>query len=73
MHGGFLVLIARDVRRFADLIVYLALAHMLFGATMVFIDLRAGLPPLWILGEGPLVFAAGALTWVLVRAVRRAL
>ena len=72
VHGGLLLLVARDVQRFVDIIMYLALAHMLFGATMLFIDLHAGMPPLWTAGEGPLILGAGGLMWVLVRSVRRA-
>ena len=72
MHGGLMLLVARDVRRFADIIFYLAVAHLLFGVMMVFIDIHAGLPALWVALEGPVVIAAGALTWVLLRAVRRA-
>ena len=71
IYGGLLVLLARDVRRFAPVIVYLAVTGLAFGVVMIGVDFAAGMPHYWSVGEGPLVLV---LSWVilwLARGIRR--
>ena len=67
IHGGLYLAIARDVRRNASVLTYVACTNILFGVLMVAIDLKAGLPWLWILVEGPPVAGFGALLLILLR------
>lgn len=66
-HAGILWIVARDVRRYAALVTYVALALMAFGAVVLWIDIRAGLPWFWIAGEGPFTIVMGLAVLVLQR------
>ena len=68
-HAGLLWIVSRDVRRYAAIITYVAMALMVFGAVMLWIDIRAGLPWFWIAGEGPFTFGMGLAILVLQRRV----
>lgn len=65
-HGGLLVVLSTNVRRFRRVVVYVAAMNVLLGACLLGIDLSAGMPTWWILGEGPpiIVFGVGLL-WLL--------
>ena len=69
--GGLYLLLSTDVRRFRPVIIYTAWAAICFGLAMIVIDVRAGLPWKWILGEGPCVILAGAAILVLARRIRQ--
>ena len=69
IYGGLYLVVASDVRRFARVIVYLATVNIVFGLLMVAIDLHAGLPLYWILGEGPPVVAFGVILLLLLKSV----
>ena len=69
--GGLYLLLSTDVRRFRPVIVYSGWAAICFGLAMIVIDVRAGLPWSWTLGEGPLVALAGAAILILARRVQR--
>ncbi len=69
IYGGLYLVIARDVRRYAGVLAYLATMNIVFGALMVGVDLRAGMPWYWTVAEGPPVAAFGALLLVLLRSV----
>jgi hypothetical protein len=71
IHGGLAVLLSRDVRRFAPVIVYVAWAGLAFGALMIGVDLGAGMPLYWTLGEGPLIMSESALTLWLARGIQQ--
>ena len=64
-HAGLLWIASRDVRRYAAIITYIALAVMVFGTVMLWIDVRAGLPLFWIAGEGPFTIGMGLAILVL--------
>ncbi|MCP3961386.1 MAG: hypothetical protein GY719_26365 [bacterium] len=70
IHGGLYLVVASDVRRYAGVLKYLAAMNIVFGAAMVAIDLRAGLPWFWTLAEGPPVLAFGVLLLVLLRSFK---
>jgi len=71
-HAGVLWVVARDVRRYAALVTYLAAAFIAFGSVTLWIDIRAGLPWPWIAGEGPLGIAFGLAMLILQRKVPKA-
>ena len=70
-HGGLLLLVARDLRRYRGLLVYIIAMGFAFGACIIAIDLHAGLPLPWTLGEGPLIIVTAAIMALLLRAVPR--
>ncbi|MCH8805859.1 MAG: hypothetical protein IH986_07205 [Planctomycetes bacterium] len=66
IHGGVVLLAATDVRRYAGLIVYLAVAGVLFGIAILVIDIVSGMPAYWTVGEGPPILVIGAvILWLL--------
>ena len=69
IHGGLYVVVARDVRRHAPVIQFLAATAVLFGVLMLGIDLHAGLPWYWTFSEGPAVLSFGTLLLMLLRSV----
>jgi hypothetical protein len=72
IHGGMLLLASADVRRFAPLVTYLAIADGLFGFALVAIDLLAGLPWYWSASEGPIVIGTGiAILWLQSKLARQ--
>jgi hypothetical protein len=64
-HAGLLWIVARDVRRYAAIVIYVGLAFLVFGAVMLWIDIHAGLPWFWIAGEGPFTMGMGLAILVL--------
>jgi hypothetical protein len=50
-YGGLLLVLARDVERFAPVIRYQALAIMLFSAFGIFAGVRAGVPAIWVIAD----------------------
>ena len=71
IQGGLMIVLSRDVRRFAPVVVYVALAGIVFGVAMSAIDLGAGMPLYWTLGEGPSVVLLGWATLWLARGIQR--
>jgi hypothetical protein len=70
IQGGLVLVLARDVRRFAPVIVYVAWAGVVFGVIMIGVDAAAGMPLYWKVGEGPLVLVLGLITLWLARGIR---
>ena len=66
-HGCLLLVASRDVHRFRDIVVYIALMNIFFGCFVIGIDLHAGLPWFWTLGEGPPLVILGVWMFVLQR------
>ena len=65
MHGAVVLLVSFDVRRYRELIGWLAVLAMLFGGAMLAIDVAVGMPLWWILSEGPPLVVLGAvLLWL---------
>ncbi|MCX6898217.1 MAG: hypothetical protein NT105_05910 [Verrucomicrobia bacterium] len=65
-HGGLLWLLARDVRRHAAIIAYVAVAGIAFSVFILALDVSLGLPVWWILGEGPSVFVISLVVLALL-------
>jgi hypothetical protein len=68
-HGGLMLLVSLNVRRYASMVTYLAVMYVLLGLLLLAVDIHAGLPLPWILGEGPLISAVGLLMLYLHRFV----
>ena len=71
IHGGLYLAIARNLRRYAGILTYVASMNIVFGILMVGIDVSAGMPWYWTLGEGPPVLAFGVLQLWMLRSVPR--
>ena len=71
IYGGLLVLLARDLRRFAPVVVYLAVTGLAFGVVMIGVDFAAGMPRYWSVSEGPLVLVLSSVILWLARGIRR--
>ncbi len=65
--GGLLLVVSRDVRRNRATVAYMAVIAIVFGIAILGIDLHAGLPLAWVLGEGPPTFLLGVILLALVR------
>jgi len=70
-HGGLLLLIASDIRRYRTVLVYAIVMGVAFGVAIIAVDLHAGLPLTWTLGEGPMIIVAAVIMGLLLRAVPR--
>jgi hypothetical protein len=54
-YGGLLWICSLDVRRFAAIITYSAVAGVVFAVAVFVIDVRIGMPPSWTACEAPIV------------------
>lgn len=63
MHGGLLLVLSTDVRKYVELIGFVAIITVLAGLLLFLLARRTDLPLWWMLLEGP-VFAATGL-WYL--------
>lgn len=68
LHGILMLIVARDPVRYREIVDYLAFFNITFGALMLAIDLKVGMPWFWTLGEGPSIAVMGVLIGVLNRA-----
>jgi hypothetical protein len=68
-HGVLVLLVSRDPVYYRAIVSYLAVMNIAFGAMMLVIDLRAGLPAVWTLLEGPPIASLGVVLAVLNRSV----
>ena len=65
MHGALVFFVSLDVRRFLPIVYCLAVLGILFGFGMIVIDILIGFPMAWVMGEGPVIIALGAvLLWL---------
>lgn len=72
IHGGLLIVLATDVRRYAAVIRYVASVNALFGVLVTGIDLHAGMPWFWTVSEGPPILAVAVVQLWLLRSVETA-
>ena len=70
-HGALLLYISLDVRRYRPLIICLAGVGMIFGAFMLSLDIRLGMPVAWTVCEGPAVIVLDAAINALAYCVKR--
>jgi hypothetical protein len=71
LHGALLLYVSLDVRRFLPLIRFLAVLGIAFGLGMLALDWAVRMPLYWIIGEGPLIAAVGAVFLWLARRTER--
>jgi hypothetical protein len=72
-HGAIFVALSTDVRRYRRLALLLGVGDVVFGLLMLGIGLHAGLPAIWVWGEGPPTALIGLLVAVLARRVPESL
>lgn len=60
-HGALVLIVSRDVVRFAPIVRYLGVMNVVFGVIITSIDLHAGMPVMWAAVEGPPVIGVGFL------------
>ncbi len=68
-HGALLLLVSCNVRRYRPIVVFLAAMYLIFGVTLLFVDLHAGMPWYWTYGEWPPLILLGVVWLVLLRGV----
>ena len=71
IQGALLLVLARDLRRSAPVVVFMAWAGVAFGVAMIGIDLHAGMPAYWALLEGPAILLLAVLVLWLARGVQQ--
>ncbi len=68
MNGAVLLFVSRDVRRYAELIRYMASIAFAFGALTLGVDILEGMPLWWTIIEGPSIMAmTGVVFWLASR------
>lgn len=70
-HGVLMLLIAGEPIYYQRIVRYCGLMDVVFGATMLAIDLNAGMPWLWTLVEGPSLMGMGVLVLFLATRAKR--
>ena len=70
-HGGLLLVVSRDIRRYRGILVYVVAMGFAFGVSMIAVDLHAGLPLRWLVFEGPVIVVLSAAIGLLLRRVPR--
>lgn len=67
INGGLAIVVSLDVRRYAAVITYQAIAVIAFGILILVTDLSLGMPWWWTAGEGPFLAAFGLILLALQR------
>lgn len=63
LHGAVCLALALDVKRYLPMIRLVALYHVAFGIMLLGIDIQAGLPVWWTIGEGPMIALFALFIW----------
>jgi len=71
-HGGLLLLLSTDVRRYAVVLTYAAVTIVGFGVLAIAVDVWVGMPWWWTAGEGPFLVLFGIVLLALQARVRGA-
>lgn len=64
-HGVLMFVVARDLVRLAPIVRFIGVMNITLGAALIAIDLYAGMPWWWTLGEGPPIIAFGVVVLLL--------
>jgi hypothetical protein len=70
-HGALVFYVSLDVRRYRPFIICLAQLGMIFGAFMLSLDIRLGMPAYWTVCEGPFIFGLSGVILALAVCVKR--
>jgi len=69
MHGIILWVLSFDIARYRPLLILTGISYVLAGPVFVWIDVSAGMPRFWMLGDGGSCFAIGlAILFLLSKA-----
>lgn len=69
-HGVLVILVSRDPLRHRSIVSFIAIMNIGLGVMLTAIDLHAGLPWWWTLGEGPPIVMFGIEIGLLNRSLR---
>ena len=65
LHGGLLLFVSLDLRRYLPVAKCLAVLGIMFGVGMLVLDVTVGMPPPWAACEGPFIIVlSGVLLWL---------
>jgi hypothetical protein len=64
-HGVLLLVVSTDPIKYRAIVWFIAVMNVVFGLIMIGIDLHAGMPAFWTLGEGPPIIAFGIVIAIL--------
>jgi hypothetical protein len=67
MFGALCLLLATDLERYRPVAWFLGAAGLVMGVVFIGVDLVAGIPSWWTVGEGPSEVVIGAIMMVLAR------
>lgn len=67
LHGILMLIVARDIPKYREIVNYLSFFNITFGLLMLAIDLKVGMPWFWTIGEGPPIAAMGVVIGALNR------
>ena len=70
-HGILMLIVAGDPVRYRPIVTYIAVMDLTFGIAVAAIDIHAGLPWYWTLGESAAITYLGLLVAVLSWSTRR--
>lgn len=71
-HGILMFMVAGDPVRYRPIVTYIATMDLIFGIAIAIIDVHAGLPWYWTMGESLSITGLGVLIAVLNRSTRPA-
>jgi len=64
-HGVLLLVVSTDPVRYRAIVWFVAAMNVAFGLIVIAIDVHAGMPAFWTLGEGPPIIALGIVIAIL--------
>jgi hypothetical protein len=74
IYGALLLLIARDIRRYAPVITFQAIATMVTATIGAMLGSRAGMPAWWMIGDALACWIfCGAMLWLQTKITPREL
>ncbi|MBA2259968.1 MAG: hypothetical protein H0W18_13815 [Acidobacteria bacterium] len=71
-HGILMFIVAGDPVRYRPIVTYIAAMDLIFGVAIAIIDIHAGMPWYWTIGESVPITVMGVLIAVLDRSTRAA-
>ena len=71
-HGVLLLIVSMDPRKYRRIVSFIAVMNIVFGLMLMAIDVHAGLPLYWVLGEGPPIVAFGVVVAFLIKGLATA-
>ena len=69
-HGVLMLIVSSDPFRYRTIVAFLGIMNVLFGVAILGIDLHAGMPMWWTVGESVSIFVTGVVLLLLVQRVR---